>query len=310
MQRAQKASAAHLPSRAEAAISFRHMARYCPGNNEPLTRWNNHPVYLTTILTGLFIVGLVATAVLGAARSPILEWLIFTMPLVPAWSLWRLFTYVFIGQLSFFTPFAILCFYWWSMGIETHMGRRVLTRLLVLLALTGPAACVAWWMIAGPSVAGIAAIGNYAFTCGLLVAFATLYPNTEAWGWIPFKWLTFACVACGSLMLLASRSWIELSQLWASCAVGFAFMRHAKELEYDDYESPFARLGKLFQRKPKFRVLPKPANARRAVEEADEIESIDPLLDKIARSGMASLSAEERARLEKAREALMKKDRQ
>ena len=153
-------------------------------------------------------------------------------------------------------------------------------------------------------------MGNYIFTSGLLIAFATLYPHTEAWGWIPFKWVAFACVACGSLMLLSRRDWAELSQLWATCAVGFAYMSYAKEQDFDEAESPFARFGKLFERKPKFRVVPKPANARRTVEEADEIESIDPLLDKIARTGMASLTAKERARLEKAREALIKKDRE
>ena len=283
------------------------MARYLSRNNDPLTRWNNHPVYLTTILTGLFILGLVVSAVLGSMRSPLGAMLVFTMPLEPAWSLWRLVTYIFVGQLSFFTPFAILCFYWWSMGIETHVGRTVLSKLLALLVLVGPLVCVVRWKMLG---AFDVAAGNYAFTCGLLIAFATLYPNTEAWGWIPFKWVAFACVVSGSLMLLADRNWGDLSQLWASCVVGFAYMNHAKELDHDDYESPFARFGKLFERKPKFRVLPAPVVRRRNVDELDELESIDPLLDKIARTGMASLTAKERARLEKAREALIKKDRE
>jgi hypothetical protein len=87
-------------------------------------------------------------------------------------------------------------------------------------------------------------------------------------------------------------------------------MRHAQELEHDDYESPFARFAKRFRRQPKFRVLPTPLARSRRVEEPDEVESIDPLLDKIARSGMNSLTAKERARLEKAREALLKKDHQ
>jgi hypothetical protein len=282
---------------------FHRMARYCSGNNEPLTRWNNRPIYLTTILTALFVLGLIATAVLSSAHSPLLEWLIFTMPLTPAWSLWRLVSYVFIGEISFFTPFAILCFYWWSIGIETHLGRGVLTRLLALLALTGPAACVVWWTLGSAS----AAIGSYAFTGGLLVAFATLYPNTEAWGWIPFKWLTFACVACGSLMLLASRNWVALSQLWAACAAGFAFMRHAKETEYDDYEPPFRKFAKLFKRQPKFRVVPKPAAAARR-SAGEEVPDVDALLEKISKSGIASLTANERARLDAARAALLKKE--
>lgn len=282
------------------------MARFSSGNHQPFTYWNNLPIYLTTILSVVLAVGFVAVAVLSSMRSPILSGLVFTMPLAPAWSLWRLFTYVIVNPISFFTPFSIMCFYWWCSGIETHLGQAVLARLVLLLVLASPAVCLVWYALGGAS----GAVGDYAFTGGLLVAFSTLYPSTEAWGWIPFKWLAFACIVCGSLMLLAANDWIALSQLWASCALAFAYIRQAKELEYDDYQSPFARFTKLFERKPKFRVLPSPAARRRDPDEADEVGSIDPLLDKIARSGIASLSPKERARLEKAREALLKKERE
>ena len=113
-------------------------------------------------------------------------------------------------------------------------------------------------------------------------------------------------------MLLAANDWVSLSQLWASCAAGFAYIRHAKELEYDDYESPFAGLAKFFQRKPKLRVLPTPAPRERFRREVgdddDAMGEVDALLDKIAQSGMASLTPRERAKLEEARAALMKKD--
>ena len=285
------------------------MARYSSRNNDPITRWNNYPIYLTTILTGFFIVGLLLAAVFSSMRSPLLDLFVFEMPLDPAWTLWRLVTYVFVNKISFFTPFSIFFFYWMSVGIETHIGRTMLAKLIAALVLVVPAVAAAWWFVLGvPSSTLIS--GDYLFFSGTLVAFATLYPQTEAMGWVPFKWVAFACIVCGSLMLLASNSWVALSQLWISCAVGFAFIRHAQETEYDDYESPLARFAKLFQRKPKFRVLPTPVARRRDVAEADEVESIDPLLDKIARTGMASLTTKERARLEKAREALIKKDRE
>jgi hypothetical protein len=249
------------------------MARYCTGNHQPLGNWNNIPIYLTTILTAVFATGLATTVVLLSMGSPALVWFAFDMPLVPAWSIWRLLSYVLIGQVDLFTPFAILCFYWWSVGVETHLGRVILTKLLLLLALVGPAVCVVWWAFGVPT----AIAGSYAFIGGLLVAFATLYPNTEVWGWIPFKWFAFACLVCGSLMLLPQHRWIELSELWAACAVGFGYMRYAKEMEHDDYESPFAQFVSRFRR-PKFRVLPSPSPRSRRVEEPDEIESIDPLL--------------------------------
>jgi hypothetical protein len=242
--------------------------------------------------------------------SPLLEWLIFAMPLEPAWSLWRLFTYVFIGQVSFFTPFGILFFYWMSVGIETHMGRPKLARLLVLITLVTPAVSAVWWWLFREG-SNTFINGDYLFLSGLLVAFATLYPNTEAWGWIPFKWVAFACICCGSLMLLARRDWLGISQLWLSCAAGFGYIRYAVEQEYDDYESPFSRLANWWKRR-KFRVVraPRADTPRRStLGEENLAEEVDNLLDKIAKSGIDSLTAKERARLEKAREALMKRER-
>jgi len=282
------------------------MARYASGQNQPIRYWNNIPIYLTTILTAVFVITLITVVITSSAGIPLATWLVCPIPLYPAWTLWRLVTHVLITPLSFFTPFSILCFYWWSVGIETHLGRISLTKLLVLIALSGPAVGAVWWWGFG---AQSVSVGNYAFTCGLLIAFATLYPAAEAWGWIPFKWLAFACVFCGSLMLLASRDWIELSQLWAACVVGFAYINHAKELEYDDYESPMVRLKQFFRRKPRFRVMPSPrAAATSSYLQRDEAQSeVDALLDKIAKSGLGSLTAKERERLEKA-SASMRKD--
>lgn len=284
------------------------MARYYSGRNQPLTHWNNLPIYLTTILTALMVVGLIVSAVLMSMRSPLLGWFLFGMPLDPAWSLWRLFTYPFVGEVNFFTPFGILFFYWMSVGIETHMGRPKLVKLLVLLTLVVPALTAVWWWGFGWS--SLFTGGNYMLLSGLLVAFATLYPNTEAWGWIPFKWVAFACIFCGSLMLLARNDWPGIQQLWGSCLVGFAYIRFAVEQEYDDYESPFSRLTNWWKRR-KFRVVRGPREAaprRSTLGEENLADEVDSLLDKIAKSGIDSLTAKERARLEKAREALMKRE--
>jgi hypothetical protein len=285
---------------------FRLMARYYSGQNQPLGTWNNLPIYLTTIITAVFVVGLVGSAILTAMGGPLLDLFGFTMPLLPSWSVWRLFSYVFVDRVSFFTPFSIMFFYWASVGIETHLGRIVLTRLLLLLALVVPAvAAFWWWMYSQPS----GAIGGSMLLGGLIVAFATLYPNTEAWGWIPFKWMAFACIACGSLMLLAAHDWLGIAELWISCAVGFGFVRNAKEQEYDDYVPLLTRVQKLFHRKPKFRVVPSPTAAPYRSPIIDEPASeLDVILDKIAKSGMSSLTDKERAQLQKAREALIRKD--
>ena len=280
------------------------MARYSSySNNAPITHWNNFPIYLTTILTALFAAGFLLSAIAITTHSPALGWFGSSIPLVPSWSLWRLFTYVFIGELGFFTPFAIVCFYWWSVGIETHLGRAALAQLLLLLTLLGPAVGALWyWGFGVPSVS----FGSNSFTAGLLIAFATLYPNAESWFSIPFKWIAMACVACGSVMLLGQP--LELSQLLASCALGFAYMSYAKEMEHDDAVPLLDRVRKWFERKPKFRVVPSPSYRPRQSVVENETSELDALLDKIARNGIDNLTKQERAKLERLREAMIKKD--
>jgi hypothetical protein len=238
-----------------------------------------------------------------ATGAPFLGLFVFTMPLQPPWTIWRLFSYPFVSQVSFFTPFSIMFFYWMSVGIETHLGRVVLTRLLLLLVLTVPAVAAFWWWVLGMPTDTFST-STYMLSSGLLVGFATLYPNTEAWGWIPFKWIAFACIFCGSLMLMADHSWHGIAELWVSCAVGFGYINHAKDMEHDDYVSPVARVKELFRRKPKLRVVPAPSNEAMNAPDTE----LDVLLDKIAKSGINSLTAKEKATLEKAREALIRKD--
>jgi hypothetical protein len=180
-----------------------------------------------------------------------------------------------------------------------------------MLVLATPAVAAFWWW-AFNSPSTTYSTNDYMFLSGMLVAFATLYPNTEAWGWIPFKWMAFACVVCGSLMLLAQHvqlGWQALGELWVSCLVGFAYIQHTKEAEHDDYESPLIRLKRFFRKKPKLRVMPSPTASRYRDTVVNEPSSeLDVLLDKIAKSGMGSLTAKERAQLERAREALLRKD--
>src|SRR5688572_11683466 len=108
------------------------MSRFSNRENEPLDNWNGIPVYLTTIIAALFALGFLGSAVLQAMRAPFLQYLVFTMP-GGTWTLASLITYPFVDQISFFTPFAIFVFYWWAVGIETHLGRVALGKLLLLL---------------------------------------------------------------------------------------------------------------------------------------------------------------------------------
>jgi hypothetical protein len=60
--------------------------------------------------------------------------------------------------------------------------------------------------------------------------------------------------------------------------------------------------------KPKFHVVSKPS-ARRVIEPENVHDSIDPVLDKISKSGIGSLTASERRALDRARARLLKKSK-
>jgi hypothetical protein len=63
-----------------------------------------------------------------------------------------------------------------------------------------------------------------------------------------------------------------------------------------------ARIGP----KPKLHVVQK-THARRPADPDDVYTSIDPILDKISKSGIGSLTANERRQLDRERERLLKK---
>lgn len=287
------------------------MPRYLSRETEPFGKWNGIPIYLTTIFVAVMVLGLVVCAFLQVAGSvAVFQRMYFIVPR-PDWdNALALFLYPLVDEFHFFTPFAIFCMYGWSVGIETHLGRRVLIKLIALLIVV-PAA-VAALLAHSFGVLGVLD-GNIYMTCGMVIAFATLYPNAEWFGGIPFKFVAVLCVFTGSLMVLVGKKWIPLFSLWSVCLVGFFYIRYALAQEYDDYVPLSARFRQLFRRKPKFRIVRKdeiPPAERWAPEPVDDAvsEEVDAILDKVARSGLDSLTAKERKQLEKARQDLQRRD--
>ena len=216
---------------------------------------------------------------------------------------WQIATYAFVhlpysaGALLWF---AIEMYMLFAFGreLERFLGRRafiIFYSLLllvpaVLLTITG------FWMRVG--LAGSAAIHF-----GVFIAFATIYPNVEMFLRIQMKWVALIFVAIGMLAALANRDWTSLIVLWATIitAVSFVRLRGAgPELEW--WNNVKTRL----QPKPKFHVVPR-TTPRRTVEPENIHESIDPVLEKISKHGINSLTASERRALDRARNRLLKK---
>jgi len=65
-----------------------------------------------------------------------------------------------------------------------------------------------------------------------------------------------------------------------------------------------SRIREIVRPRPKLRIVQKPT-ARPSTERDDVYASIDPILDKISKSGIGSLTAQERRQLDRARNRLL-----
>jgi hypothetical protein len=259
-------------------------------------------VYAIGIITAVYAAGFVLTVLVESARLSVLP-VMFNPRQFLHGALWQPLTFSLLGTLNFFTPLGLICMYAWGVEVERHLGRARFLMLFGCILLVQPLVGLGWWLIMGvPATLS----GSYEVVAALLIAFAVIYPNIEYFGWIPLKWFAFACFSIGSLMYFPARDWVGLSVLWAACAAAFGYIRWLQRGGSFGWTGKFENL---LRRRPKLSVVPRDVPSRRTSRsEPDVADSIDAILEKISKSGMSSLTARERATLEKAREALMKKE--
>ena len=160
---------------------------------------------------------------------------------------------------------------------------------------------------------------------GVFIAFAVVYPNMQIYFFIPSVWLAYALLGVMTLACFANHQWHLMTMIWLSVGFAFFYTRYAR-LGVEAF-GPLANWRAYLPSRPVRRELPaRPRlKARRAVDTTepaepvgavssyrapgDVHESIDPLLDKISKHGLASLTHSERATLERARVSLLRKDR-
>lgn len=277
--------------------------RYYPENrdNTPLRHIGQVPVYVTTILTALYVAGLLATTLLQAVGGQ-LGYFEFSTELffLHGW-LWQIVTCTFV---NWPTPYFLLWIYvLYRCGIEVELffGRRTLLKFYALQIVAVVLVLGIERLTGRQSLFG----GMAAITTGFFIGFATLYPNLQWFGLVAMKYVAGAFLGIMVLSDLASHQWSELSVLLAIGGTSFGFIRHAKlggSLDSGEW------VKKLFRRQPKFRVMPSPERpAVRPSPMGGSIVSVDAILDKIARDGFASLTQDERDQLERARDILNRK---
>jgi membrane associated rhomboid family serine protease len=269
----------------------------------PVAWMGRYPVDVTTMLVGLHVATAILTALLvGFIGSSILAWLQFNSAAVWSGQVWRFFTYAFVHAP---TPSALLWFavemymlFVFGREVERFIGRRAYIALYLTLLLL-PAFVLTLLSFSTPRTFATSTALHFA----IFVAFATIYPNVELFLRIMAKWVVLIFIAIGTLSALAMRDWQTLVVLWTSVGAAFLFIElrgAGPELAW--WNAWKERLGP----KPKFHVVPKMRSGRSA-DPDDVYPSIDPILDKISKFGIGSLTASERRQLNRERERLLKK---
>src|SRR6266478_3306650 len=269
----------------------------------PVAWMGRYPVDVTTMLVGLHVSAAILTAILVAiGAGSILAHLQFDSAAVWSGQVWRLFTYAFVHAPSGLLWFAIEMYMLFVFGreVERFIGRRAYIALYLILLVT-PAALLTIWGLWQRS----ALAGSPALHFGIFVAFATIYPRVELFLRIMAKWIALILAGIYTLQLLAYHAWNDLMVLWTSIGVAFLFV----ELNGAGPELVWRNAVKArFASPPKYHVLPKPrARTSGSRSESEDVyTSIDPILDKISKFGIGSLTASERRQLDRERERLLK----
>ena len=269
----------------------------------PVAWMGRYPVDVTTMLVGLHVVCAVLACILIAipGLGGTLNYFVFDSARI--WNgmqVWRLGSYAFVHYPSSLLWFAIEMYMLFVFGreVERFIGRRAYIGLYLILLVT-PAALLTVWGLWQRS----ALSGSPALHFGIFVAFATIYPRAVLFLRIITKWVVLILAAIYTLQLLAYHAWSDLMVVWTSIGAAFLFIEmHGAGPELPWWDALKTR----FAPRPKFHVVPK-MHSTRSADPDDVYTSIDPILDKISKFGIGSLTAGERRQLDRERERLLKK---
>jgi membrane associated rhomboid family serine protease len=256
------------------------------------------PVYVSTAVAGLHGVALILSALAMAAGSEALlqSFMFSSDSVVRDASLWQLFTYAFVHTPPYWVfLFELYLLVVFGREIESYLGRAAFIKLYLLLLLAPSV------FLTACNFAGWHTIydGSSALHFGVFVAFALIYPTAEILFSIQAKWIALALLAINSLQCLALSNYNALAVLAVDCVSACLF------IGFQQGRFTF----RLPERSQKVRSAPRAAVARNPEPSSgDALDAIDPILEKISRHGIGSLTSRERERLEKARAHLIAKD--
>ena len=270
-----------------------------PENYDPITWVGRVPVYATTIIVALYVVSMVGVAIaLASGAEAGLGKLTFnTESVLRGGELWRCLTYAFVNPPDPWFIISLVMLYIFGRDVEQHLGRKGFVRLYLGFLLLGPSLLLAASLVSRQSLSISQSWANFA----VFISFAALYPGAQLLFQITAKIFALVLLGISVLQLLAGRQWVEMMVLLATAFLAYYAIRHGSSLNLDFISRlrPVSNRSKI----PRLRVVNNPDD-----EPVDPHRIIDPLLEKISRNGLSSLTRREREQLEQARAVLLAKD--
>jgi membrane associated rhomboid family serine protease len=270
-----------------------------PENYDPITWVGRVPVYATTIIVALYVVSMVGVAIaLASGAEAGLGKLTFnTESVLRGGELWRCLTYAFVNPPDPWFIISLVMLYIFGRDVEQHLGRKGFVRLYLGFLLLGPSLLLAASLVSRQSLSISQSWANFA----VFISFAALYPGAQLLFQITAKIFALVLLGISVLQLLAGRQWVEMMVLLATAFLAYYAIRHGSALNLDFISRlrPVSNRSKI----PRLRVVKNPED-----ETVDPHRIIDPLLEKISRNGLSSLTRRDREQLERARAVLLAKD--
>jgi hypothetical protein len=275
---------------------------------EPITYIRGYAVDLTTLLLIVHVAATILAVFAFAAGYR--DWcnahLIFNTRTFLAGSFWTPLTDPFYHDISYDHIWLVLSFFLlWRYGkeIEAYLGPAqlgVLYASMILLPVL--AAFPASMLLGGPMgirVPYLPVAAHY----GIFFAFCLMYPNVVFCTGLAAKWHVVIYTSLVTLALIGLPAPRLLVPFYACLAAALIVMQWQGANRWLDAGEWWDRV-KTGRAEKKFL-------ARQRTEVKEEIEyneAVDPILEKISREGIQSLTADEKRRLERARARLLKKD--
>jgi membrane associated rhomboid family serine protease len=271
---------------------------------QPVTWVGRHPVHVTLLLVGVHVLLMVLTCFLLAfGVTGFLSLMVFdSAQVISLGRVWQIVTYAFVhapsGMALLWFAFEMYMLFVFGHQVERFIGSRAFIGLYALLLWVPTVFLTIFGLWTRLGVAG-----SITLHFGIFVAFAAIYPQAEMLLRIQAKWVALILAGIGTLGALANHDWASIIMLWTTIATAVAFIRvrgiGPELVWWSDFKSRC-------QPKPKFQVVQR-STPRRVVEPENVHDSIDPVLDKISKQGINSLTASERRALDRARARLLKK---